>query len=163
MIIVGRVWKFGDEINTDLIFPHRAMRVPPEQQIKLVFSDNRPGWTDVVEVGDIIIAGNNFGTGSSRPGAALLKRLGLGGMVADSYNGLFFRNCISYGFPAIQCKGVSKFFEEGDIAEINLSEGSVTNRTTGKTLYGNRISDSMVEMLEAGGIAELLRKEGFIE
>ena len=163
MKIVGRVWKFGDEINTDLIFPHRALRVPPEQQIKLVFSDNRPGWAEEVRAGDILIAGRNFGTGSSRPGAALLKRLGLGGMVAESFNGLFFRNCISYGFPAIQCEGVCSLFSEGELAEIDLLEGTVTNKSTGEHLIGKRISASMSEILEAGGIAELLRNEGYLE
>ncbi|MEA4954517.1 MAG: 3-isopropylmalate dehydratase [Pseudoflavonifractor sp.] len=162
MVIRGRVWKFGDEINTDLIFPHGALRVPPEQQVKMVFSDNRPGWSDLVKEGDIIIAGSNFGTGSSRPGAALLRRLGLGGMAAESFNGLFFRNCISYGFPAIQCKGVAAIFEEGDTAEIDLLEGTITNKTKGVTIAGNRISKSMADILMAGGIEELLRKEGYM-
>lgn len=163
MIIRGRVWKFGDDINTDLIFPHSAFRVSPEEQIKLVFSDNRPGWTELVEPGDIIIAGRNFGTGSSRPGAGLLRRLGLGGMAADSVNGLFFRNCIGYGFPALQCQGVSEVFEEGDTAIIDLLNGTIKNERTGKTLFGNKMSPSMVETLEAGGIEELLKSQGYIE
>ncbi len=101
------VWVFGDEINTDLIFPHSAFRVSPEEPVKLVFSDNRPGWSSLVQKGDILIAGANFGTGSSRPGAVLLRRLGLACMAADSINGLFYRNCVSYGFPALQCPGVA--------------------------------------------------------
>ena len=163
MKIKGRVWVFGDEINTDLIFPHSAFRVSPEEQAKLVFSDNRPGWSDLVQPGDILIAGSNFGTGSSRPGAALLRRLGLAGMAADSINGLFYRNTISYGYPALQCPGVSEMFEEGDIAEIDLLEGTVKNERTGECRKGNKLSSSMAVILKAGGIEELLIKEGYMD
>ncbi|HEY3425525.1 MAG TPA: 3-isopropylmalate dehydratase [Negativicutes bacterium] len=162
MLITGKVWKFGDDINTDLIFPHSAFRVSPEEQAKLVFSDNRPGWAEQVQPTDIIVAGRNFGTGSSRPGAALLKRLQLGGLIADSINGLFFRNCIGYGFPALQCKGVSDLYEEGDYAVIDLEAGTVKNERTGQTLQGIKISQSMIDTLAAGGIEELLKMQGFI-
>ncbi|MDR2089080.1 MAG: 3-isopropylmalate dehydratase small subunit [Clostridiales Family XIII bacterium] len=163
MIIKGKVWKFGDDINTDLIFPHTAFRVSPEEQPRYVFSDNRPGWSASVGRGDIIVAGRNFGTGSSRPGAVLLKRLGLGGMLSDSMNGLFFRNCIGYGFPAMQCAGVSALFDEGDVAEFDLTSGEIRNLTSGATALGNPISRSMAETLEAGGIFELLTQKGYIE
>lgn len=163
MIKRGRVWKFGDDINTDLIFPHSAFRVSPEEQIKLVFSDNRPGWADQVQEGDIIISGRNFGTGSSRPGAVLLRRLGIGCLVSSSINGLFFRNCISYGFPALQCSYVFDAFEEGDIAVIDLLAGTVTNESTGKVIQGSALSQSMVDTLNAGGIEELLRTQGYLE
>jgi 3-isopropylmalate/(R)-2-methylmalate dehydratase small subunit len=163
MKIKGRVWVFGDDINTDLIFPHGAFRVSPEEQVKMIFSDNRPGWSSMVERGDIIVAGRNFGTGSSRPGAVLLLRLGIGCLVADSINGLFFRNCIGYGFPALQCPGVSGFFTEGETAVVDLLEGRVFNEQSGKSLQGDKISKSMVETLEAGGIEKLLVKQGYME
>jgi 3-isopropylmalate/(R)-2-methylmalate dehydratase small subunit len=158
----GRVWVFGNDINTDLIFPHSAFRVPPEEQVRLVFSDNRPGWSGMVRNGDIIVAGRNFGTGSSRPGAALLLRLGIGCLIADSINGLFFRNCIGYGFPALQCPGASGIFSEGDIAAVDLLEGTARNERTGEILQGNKISRSMAETLEAGGIEKLLVKRGYM-
>jgi len=163
MTVKGRVWIFGDEINTDLIFPHTAFRLPVEEQIKLVFSDNRPGWAELVRPGDIMIAGRNFGTGSSRPGAVQLRRLGLGGMVAESYNGLFFRNCISYGFAALQCTGITGMFEEGDTAVIDFLEGSVINERTGEKMYGAPLAQSVVDIVSAGGIEELLTKEGYME
>jgi 3-isopropylmalate dehydratase, small subunit len=163
MILRGRVWKFGDDINTDLIFPHTAFRVSPEEQAKLVFSDNRPGWAQLVEKGDIIIAGKNFGTGSSRPGAGVLRRLGIGGMASDSINGLFFRNCIGYGFPALQCEGVSEAFEEGDVAVIDLKAGTIKNERTNVTLNGKGLSESMIATLQAGGIEELLKQQGYME
>jgi 3-isopropylmalate/(R)-2-methylmalate dehydratase small subunit len=163
MKIKGRVWVFGDDINTDLIFPHSAFRVTPEEQVKLIFSDNRPGWSSMVGKGDIIVAGRNFGTGSSRPGASLLLRLGIGCLIADSINGLFFRNCIGYGFPALQCPGVSGFFTEGETAVVSLPEGDVLNEQSGRTLQGDKIPKSMVETLEAGGIEKLLVKRGYME
>ncbi len=163
MVIKGKVWKFGDDINTDLIFPHSAFRVPAEEQIKYVFSGNRPGWADEVKPTDIIVSGRNFGTGSSRPGAALFKRLQLGALVSESINGLFFRNCISYGLPALQCEGVAEAFEEGDEAEVNLEEGTVENCRTGKVLQGMKLSGLMIDIIKQGGIEQLLRKNGSIE
>ena len=163
MRISGKVWKFGDDINTDLIFPHHALRLSPDEQAKMVFSDNRPGWTDSVSPGDLIVAGKNFGTGSARPGSIILKHLGLGGMIADSMNGIFFRNCIGYGFPALQCGGVSGMFEEGDRAEFDLLTGEVKNLTTGAVLRGNPLSEKMTEMIAAGGIDGFLIRNGFVK
>ena len=108
MKATGRVWLFGDDINTDLILPHKALRLSPKEQCRLCMSDNRPGWADQVKEGDFLIAGKNFGTGSSRPGAAVLKNLGLAGLIAESYNGLFYRNCICYGFAAVAAPGTRK-------------------------------------------------------
>lgn len=162
MILIGKIWKFGDEINTDLIFPHTAFRASPDEQCRLCMSDNRPGWSAQVQQGDILIAGHNFGTGSSRPGAAVLKRLGLSCMAAESYNGLFFRNCISYGFPAIQSDNVSALFEEGDIAKIDFEAGIVQNITTGKTIPAHPLSAEMLEILKAGGLEGVLKQKGYI-
>ena len=162
MKITGRVWKFGDEINTDLIFPHSAFRASPEEQCRLCMSDNRPGWAAQVQPGDILIAGKNFGTGSSRPGAAVLKRLGLAGMAAESYNGLFYRNCIGYGFAALAAPGLTDLFEEGDMAELDLTEGTVTNLRTGAVCRGNKLSREMAEIIEAGGIEGVLIAKGYI-
>lgn len=161
MTITGRVWKFGDEINTDLMFPHTAFRASPEEQCRLCMSDNRPGWSAMVQKGDILIAGHNFGTGSSRPGAAVLKRLGLAGMVAESYNGLFYRNCIGYGFAALAVPNVTDMFEEGDTATVDFSAGSVRNERTGEVRQGNRLSKEMLDIIEADGIEGVLYQKGY--
>ncbi|MDR0851099.1 MAG: 3-isopropylmalate dehydratase small subunit [Clostridiales Family XIII bacterium] len=163
MKITGRVWKFGHDINTDLIFPHDSIRLKPAEQAKLIFRDNRPGWSELVQKGDIIVSGKNFGTGSARPGAVLLKTLGLGGMLSDSINGVFFRNCVSYGFPALQYEGVSDLFEEGDVAEFELTTGLIRNLTTGKELQGTPLPGSMVETVEAGGVIDVLISKGLVE
>ena len=162
MKLTGKVWIFGDEINTDLIFPHHALGAAPEEQCRLCMSDNRPGWSELVECGDILLAGKNFGTGSSRPGALVLKRLGLSCMVAESYNGLFYRNCISYGFAALAVPNVTSMFREGDLAEVDLAAGNIRNLRTGELRQGNRLSKEMIEIIEAGGIEGVLKAKGYI-
>lgn len=102
----GRVWVFdADNINTDLIMPSETFKKPLEEQLKLVFSASRTGWADEVREGDILVCGKNFGTGSSRPGAQLFKLLGIGALVAETINGLFYRNCVNYALPALECRG----------------------------------------------------------
>jgi 3-isopropylmalate/(R)-2-methylmalate dehydratase small subunit len=161
-IIRGRVWKFGDDINTDLMYPGIVLR-KPEEAHRYVFYANRPGWVDQVWPGDIIVAGRNFGTGSSRPAPLSLRRLGIGAVVADSINGLFFRNCVNFGLPAVEAPGASALFEEGEIAELDLGEGLVTNLRTGGQVRGRRLPERLLEILEAGGIIPVLIREGYLE
>lgn len=162
MKIQGKVWVFGGEINTDLIFPHHALGAAPEEQCRLCMSDNRPGWSEQVEKGDILIAGPNFGTGSSRPGALILKRLGLACVIAESFNGLFYRNCIGYGFAALASEGITEIFDDGDIAEIDFTSGTIRNIKTGEVRKGNVLSREMLEIIEAGGIEGVLKLKGYI-
>jgi 3-isopropylmalate/(R)-2-methylmalate dehydratase small subunit len=161
-MIRGRTWCFGHDINTDLIQPAHAMLLPVEQQPRHVFSANRPGWVDEVRPGDLLVAGRNFGTGSSRPGARVLADLGIAGLIADSINGLFFRNCVNYAFPAIACPGASDAFEEGDEAELDLATGTVRNRTSGRTLQGQAWAPELLAIERAGGLIEQLRSEGLL-
>lgn len=163
MKVTGRVWVFGDDINTDLILPHKALRLSPEEQCRLCMSDNRPGWADQVMKGDFLIAGKNFGTGSSRPGAAVLKNLGLAGMIAESYNGLFYRNCICYGFAAVTAPGITEMFAEGDMAEIDYSKGTVRNLRTGKSKPTQPLARVMLDIISAGGIEGVLTAKGYID
>lgn len=162
MKITGRVWLFGDNINTDLILPGRAMYFSPEEQAKCVFEANRPGWLQQIGPGDIVVGGENFGTGSSRPAARSFRTIGLGGMVANSINGLFFRNCVNWGFPALECAGAHALFEEGDIAELDLAIGEVRNLTKGARLAGQPVPSNLLATMEAGGVFPLLEKEGLI-
>jgi len=162
MKITGKVWKFGDDINTDLLLPHKALRLSPEDQCRLCMSDNRPGWSSQVKPGDILIAGKNFGTGSSRPAAAVLRNLGLGGMAAESYNGLFFRNCVCYGFHAIALPGVFDMFEEGDTAVIDYEEGTIANPRTGESRQAMKPAKVMLDIVAAGGIEGVLSAKGYL-
>jgi 3-isopropylmalate/(R)-2-methylmalate dehydratase small subunit len=156
------VWKVGDHINTDLILPNRAFYLTPEEQVSYVFGANRPGWAQQVRTGDILIGGHNFGMGSSRPAARSLKNLGLSCLLAHSINGLFFRNCVNFAFPALECPGVQNAFEEGDIAEVEFRTGGVRNVTRGTALGARPLPPQLLALVTAGGIYPLLEKEGLI-
>ena len=162
MKFTAKVWKFPDNINTDLILPNRAFYLTPEEQVKFVFSANRPGWVDLVQPGDILIGGKNFGMGSSRPAARNLKNLGLACLVAEGINGLFYRNCVNFAFPATECVGVHDMFEEGDVAEVDFDSASITNVTNGKSRSVREIPPPLLRIIEAGGIFPLLEGEGAI-
>jgi 3-isopropylmalate/(R)-2-methylmalate dehydratase small subunit len=159
----ARVWKFPDDINTDLIIPSGSIYLSAEEQARLAFRANRPGWVDEVRRGDIIVAGRNFGMGSSRPAARSLKILGVACVLAESINGLFFRNCVGYAFPAMQCLGVAGLFAEGDIAQVDLRAGSVRNATSGRALSAKALPPKLVDLILAGGIYPLLEQQGIIE
>ena len=163
MICEARVWKFPDNINTDLIIPSGSIFLSAADQAKLVFKANRPGWVDEMRPGDIIIGGKNFGMGSSRPASRSLKILGVGCVIAESINGLFFRNCINYAFPAMECPGVTALFAEGDIARVNFHDGTICNATSGKTLNAKVLPVKLLDLLQAGGIYPLLEQQGIIE
>lgn len=158
----AKVWKVGDNINTDLILPITAYYMTPQEQARMVFHANRPGWVDQVQTGDILIGGRNFGMGSSRPAARSLKNAGLSCLVAHSINGLFYRNCINFAFPAIECPGIDEAFEEGEMAEVDFEAAVVRNATRGTTLTGRKTPPRLLELLKAGGIYPLLENEGLI-
>lgn len=162
MIYRGRVWKFGDDINTDLIMPQVAFPLPLDEQVQYVFRVNRPGWTAEVQEGDMIVGGRNFGTGSSRPGARLLRRLGITCLLAESINGLFYRNCVNFALAPIQCPDISAAFEEGDTAAVDLVAGSVTNTRTGARLQGEPLPDLLRDIIAAGGMLARLEQQGYI-
>ncbi|MBI3069200.1 MAG: 3-isopropylmalate dehydratase [Betaproteobacteria bacterium] len=158
----ARAWKFGDNVNTDLILPVQAFYLTPQEQARFVFHANRPGWVDLVQPGDILIGGRNFGMGSSRPAARSLKNLGLACLVAHSVNGLFFRNCVNFAFPALECPGVFDAFEEGDVAEVDFDAATVRNATRDRTLQARALPRELLDLVKAGGIYPLLEKEGLI-
>lgn len=162
MKITGRVWKFGDNINTDLILPTWVMALPAKEQAQHMFGANRPGWAKMVQKGDIIVAGNNYGTGSSRPGARIMKELGIGCLLADTINGLFFRNCVNYALPALEVPNITLEFNEGDIAEIDFDSGRIVNTQTGKVLQSTPWPPMLLDILNAGGVWPLLESQGLL-
>jgi 3-isopropylmalate/(R)-2-methylmalate dehydratase small subunit len=161
-MIFGRVWKFGDDINTDLMLPGPLLTATEAEQARAVFAANRPGWVDQVRPGDVIIGGRNFGTGSSRPAARSLRNVGLACLVAESINGLFFRNAVSFGFLALECRGVHAAFEEGQTAEVSLADRAVRNRDTGAVLQVKPVPERLLSLMTSGGIYPLLEAEGLI-
>ena len=161
-MIGGKVWRFGDNINTDLMVPGPAISLLPDEQKRYVFQANRPGWVDQVGPGDIIVAGKNFGMGSSRPAARSLRNLGVACLLAPSINGLFFRNAVNFGFIALECPGVDAAFTEGQTAEVSIAEGTVRNRETGALLRLLPVPDSLLTLMTGGGVFPYLEKAGLI-
>ena len=160
----GRVWKFGDDVNTDLIFPNRAFREPLEEQHRFVFSANRPGWIAAVQPGDLIVAGQNFGMGSGRPVGRLLAECGIAGVMAESVNGLCLRNCVRFGLPALSAPGVTALFDEGDLARVDFVEGWLENLSRdGASLDAAGLPPLLRDLVTSGGIIQMLVEEGFVE
>lgn len=159
----GRVFVFGDEINTDLMMPNRAFRLPQSEQHVLAFEAIRPGWVSTVRQGDLIIAGDNFGMGSSRPVGMVLRACGIAGVVAESVNGLCLRNCVNVSLPALDCPGVTSLFRDGDVAEIDYLTGLVRNLTQGTERTGKRLPPLLAEIVLAGGIIPMLVSQDLIE
>ena len=162
-MIAGKVWKFGDNINTDLMLPGSLLLAPEAEQKKAVFSANRPGWVDEVQPGDIIVGGFNYGMGSSRPAARSLRNCGVAALVAETINGLFFRNAVNFGLLALECPGVHAAFEEGQTLEISIEEFVVRNRNSGATLKARPVPPMLLELMLNGGLYPYLEKQGLIE
>ena len=162
LVHTGRVWKFGDLINTDLIMPSKAFRLPKTEQHTLCFEAVRPGWARQVKPGDIIVAGENFGMGSSRPIGEVMRAAGIVAVIAESINGLAMRTCVNSSLPAINCAGVAKLFEDGDTARVDFLSGKVENLTRGSALQTHPMAPLLAEIVAAGGVIPMLLKEGYI-
>ena len=166
MIFEGKIWKFGDNISTDLIMPGTEVLANPdlsdeEAARRFCMQANRPGWNDRVQKGDVLVAGHNFGCGSSRPAARLLKALGISIVAAESMSRLFFRNAVNIGLPVLICPGVSVVFEEGDSARIDSESGEIENISTGAKIQGEALPPGSppAEILKAGGLKAFMEKE----
>lgn len=158
--VKGRVRKFGDNIDTDVIAPGPFLQLPIEEMKKYTFSPIQPDFYKTVQEGDIIVAGNNFGCGSSREQATyVVKALGIRFIVSESIARIFFRNCIGLGIYPIISKGVSKIFEEGDEIEIDFTTGEIKNLKTGKKTSFEPLTGTPLEILESGGILSILKKK----
>ncbi|HEY1935667.1 MAG TPA: hypothetical protein VGG99_26970 [Acetobacteraceae bacterium] len=120
-----KAWKFGDNINTDLMLPGPYLTRSAEEQATAVFMNNRPEWRAEMQPGDAIVGGFNYGMGSSRPAARSLRNCGVSFLLAETINGLFFRNAVNFGFLALECPGVSTAFDEGDAAELSVQDWTV--------------------------------------
>ena len=160
---MGRVWKFGDLINTDMIMPSVAFRLPKSEQHTLCFDSVRSGWTKEVRAGDILVAGENFGMGSGRPIGEVLRACGIVAVVAESINGLALRNCINASLPALNFPGVAALFEDGDTARVDFLAGRIENVTRKKSLQTAPLAPLLAEIVAAGGVIPMLLKEGDVE
>lgn len=162
VVFTGKVWVFGDNLNTDDMYPGFALKMDPPEAARHVFYQVRPGWTDQVTPGDIVVAGRNFGLGSSRPVAALFTVLGVAGLVAEEFNSLFFRNAVNAGLPAMTIPDATAVFDEGDHGTFNLTDGSWRNDTTGASGTVPKLPDLIVDIIESGGILPRLVEQGYL-
>jgi 3-isopropylmalate/(R)-2-methylmalate dehydratase small subunit len=160
--ITGKVWVFGDDLNTDAMYPAFAMKMDPPEAAKHIFYEVRPGWTDQVSPGDIVVAGRNFGLGSSRPVAALFAELGVAGLVAEEFNSLFFRNAVNAGLPAMTIPDAAKVFHEGDTGSFDLQTGAWHNETTGASGSVPKLPDLILDIIASGGVLPRLAAQGYL-
>ncbi|MCD6481619.1 MAG: 3-isopropylmalate dehydratase small subunit [Thermoplasmata archaeon] len=157
---MGKVWKFGDDVNTDVIYPGYALKVTnPDEMAKYAFAEVYPEFSKEVKEGDIIVAGKNFGCGSSREQAALcLKYVGISCVIAKSFARIFYRNAINIGLPVIELKETDEI-NEGDELEVDLNEGILRNVTQGKEYKIKPYPEIIRRIIDAGGLINYL-KEG---
>ena len=161
--IEGTAWVFGDDINTDLILPGAAFLLPVEEQIKYCFSAIRPDWSDQVQPGDIVVAGENFGVGSGRPIGNVLAKLGVAGVIAGSFNGLGLRNCVNYGVHVLPCPGAGAAIDDGDRIAVDWESGRVRNLDQGTEISGKPLPATLLDIAENGGVIPVLQAEGLLE
>lgn len=161
-VIEGRAWLFGDSVDTDNMYPGFAMKLPLEEAAKHVFYALRPGWTNEVRQGDVVVAGRNFGIGSSRPVAQLFKQLGVAALVADEFNSLFLRNSINFGLPAITIPGVSALISDQDEVRLNVREATIERPSDAATLTGVTLPDCVLDIVAQGGLLPKLAADGYI-
>jgi len=149
----GRVWKYGDHVNTDVIIPGRYLDdYDVRSMAKHALEDLDPRFAKDVAYGDVIVAGRNFGCGSSREQAPLaLKHAGVGAVVAISFARIFFRNAVNVGLPVVELDATG-MFERGDVALINLEKGVIVNETTGRTGRFEPLPDFLLDILRDGGL-----------
>lgn len=154
----GMTWKFGDDVNTDLIVPGKYLELVDYSEIALHAMEGiDPDFPKKVRKGDIVVGGRNFGCGSSREHAAIaLKHVGVGAVVAESFARIFYRNAINLGLPALECPGIAEAVREGDVLDIDLIRGKVKNTTTGRELNFVPLPGFMVAILSEGGLVAYL-------
>ena len=156
---MGRVWKFGDDVDTDVIIQGKYLVINDADELaKHVFENLRPEFAKGVKPGDFIVAGENFGCGSSREHAPLaLKATGIEAVIAKSFARIFFRNAINLALRVIECKEADRM-DEGDEIEVDYRRGIITNLTKGEEYRITPLPDFLEQILEKGGLVEFSRE-----
>jgi 3-isopropylmalate/(R)-2-methylmalate dehydratase small subunit len=161
MTFMGRAWKFGDDINTDEIIPARYLSITdPAKLAEHVMEDADPEFPSKVQQEDIIVAGKNFGCGSSREHAPVaIKASGVACVIAKSFARIFFRNSFNMGLLILESPSAVEGTREGDRLEIDPDNGIIRNVTTGESFKVGSIPPFMKELLEHGGLIEHIKKK----
>ncbi|MEW6584173.1 MAG: 3-isopropylmalate dehydratase small subunit [Nitrospirota bacterium] len=161
MLITGRVWRFGNDIDTDAIIPARYLNThDPIELAKHLMEDADKEFPGKVKAGDIIVAGKNFGCGSSREHAPIaIKGAGVQAVVAKSFARIFYRNAFNIGLPIFESSEAADKIREGDEIEIDGDNGVIRNRTLNEEYRANPIPPFMQELIAAGGLVEWTKRK----
>ncbi len=158
-MIEGTAWKFGDNVDTDVIIPGKYLILPANEAAEHVMAGIRPGFADEVSPGDVIVGGSNFGTGSSRESAPrAIKDAGIAAIVAKSFARIFFRNCINVGLAPVECARADEI-EEGMRVRVDVDNGRVEILDTGQSFDAVRLPEEIASILEAGGLVPMLKEQ----
>lgn len=154
----GKAWKFKDNIDTDLIIPARYLNTfDPNELAKHAMEDADPEFSKKANKGDFIVAGENFGCGSSREHAPIaIKALGISAVIAKSFARIFFRNAINIGLPILEIKETAEI-NEGDVLDVDLGKGEIKNITTGKTYNAQPFPEFMKKIIDKGGLINYVK------
>lgn len=157
----GKVFKYPDNVDTDVIIPARYLNTPNAQELALhCMEDIDKAFVKKVEKGDVIVAGWNFGCGSSREHAPIaIKAAGVSCVIAETFARIFYRNAINIGLPIIECKEAAAEIQEGETVSINFDTGVITDETTGKTYQGQAFPPFMQGLIDAGGLINYVNSQ----
>jgi 3-isopropylmalate/(R)-2-methylmalate dehydratase small subunit len=160
-IVIGRAFVYGANIDTDQIYPGGYLDLTdPERVAEHAMERVDPDFVKEVKPGDMIVAGTNFGCGSSREHAAVtVKASGIAAVLAESFARIFYRNAINLGLPLLVCPGIAKLVKRGDLLSVDLTTGKVINQTTGASVTAQPLSAYVMAILESGGIKPMIRKQ----
>ena len=158
---MGKAYKYGDNVNTDVIIPARYLNtVDPEELALHAMEDIDADFAKTVKAGDVIVAGANFGAGSSREHAPLaLKTAGVAAVIALSYARIFYRNSFNIGFPILESREAAEAIGTGDEIKIDFATGVITNETKGETYRAEPLPEFMAELINSGGLVEYVRRQ----
>lgn len=160
MIVKGKVFKYGNDVDTDVIIPARYLNTTSESELAShCMEDIDPSFVKNVKPGDVIVAGDNFGCGSSREHAPIaIKASGVQLVIANSFARIFYRNSINIGLPILECHEAAAAISAGDTVEADLSQGTITDLTTGKTFKAQPFPPFIEDIIRAGGLLNSLKK-----
>lgn len=161
MKLSGRVFKYGADVNTDVIIPARYLNMSdPKELAEHCMEDIDADFVKTVKPGDMIAGTSNFGCGSSREHAPIaIKASEISCVIAASFARIFYRNAINIGLPILECPEAAEGIRNGDELEVELSSGTIHDRTTGQTFQAKPYPDFMLELLQSGGLIEYTRKK----